>query len=245
MTQHSLSNLFTPLSQIELDELDQFLLSDATSDEVMQLDALDGYLTAIVCGPVALKPHLWLPRVWGPSVRDEPVFETMAQAQRIFDLIVRHMNGIISGMQADPDAHEPIFDRVGFEDDPREYLDGEMWAYGFMVGIGLSQQSWQPFLEAADGADMLRPVYLLGADDVSIEEEALVETPEQREELTQRIPASVAAIYRFWQPFRPAVVEPALDATKQRDSLKIGRNDPCSCGSGKKFKKCCAAAVLH
>jgi len=24
-----------------------------------------------------------------------------------------------------------------------------------------------------------------------------------------------------------------------RDDPKIGRNDPCSCGSGKKFKKCC------
>ncbi|NMT18189.1 hypothetical protein HKA99_27985, partial [Vibrio parahaemolyticus] len=22
-------------------------------------------------------------------------------------------------------------------------------------------------------------------------------------------------------------------------SLKLGRNDPCICGSGKKFKKCC------
>lgn len=25
-----------------------------------------------------------------------------------------------------------------------------------------------------------------------------------------------------------------------RQSPKIGRNDPCLCGSGKKFKKCCA-----
>ena len=25
----------------------------------------------------------------------------------------------------------------------------------------------------------------------------------------------------------------------RRDTPKIGRNDPCSCGSGKKFKKCC------
>lgn len=24
-----------------------------------------------------------------------------------------------------------------------------------------------------------------------------------------------------------------------REAPKIGRNDPCSCGSGKKFKKCC------
>lgn len=25
--------------------------------------------------------------------------------------------------------------------------------------------------------------------------------------------------------------------------VKIGRNDPCPCGSGKKFKKCCVAPV--
>ena len=29
-------------------------------------------------------------------------------------------------------------------------------------------------------------------------------------------------------------------ATVVREGVKIGRNDPCSCGSGKKFKKCCA-----
>jgi len=28
---------------------------------------------------------------------------------------------------------------------------------------------------------------------------------------------------------------------QKRLEPKIGRNDPCSCGSGKKFKKCCAA----
>lgn len=26
---------------------------------------------------------------------------------------------------------------------------------------------------------------------------------------------------------------------------KAGRNDPCPCGSGKKFKKCCEAKVKH
>jgi SEC-C motif-containing protein len=29
------------------------------------------------------------------------------------------------------------------------------------------------------------------------------------------------------------------DATVRRTEPKVGRNDPCSCGSGKKFKKCC------
>lgn len=31
--------------------------------------------------------------------------------------------------------------------------------------------------------------------------------------------------------------------TYKRESAKIGRNDPCSCGSGKKFKKCCESAA--
>ncbi len=26
---------------------------------------------------------------------------------------------------------------------------------------------------------------------------------------------------------------------------KIGRNNPCSCGSGKKYKKCCGSPTLH
>ena len=34
--------------------------------------------------------------------------------------------------------------------------------------------------------------------------------------------------------------KPKLDTTKI-DISKIGRNDPCPCGSGKKFKKCCGA----
>ena len=28
--------------------------------------------------------------------------------------------------------------------------------------------------------------------------------------------------------------------SKQASSTKVGRNDPCPCGSGKKYKKCCA-----
>ena len=36
--------------------------------------------------------------------------------------------------------------------------------------------------------------------------------------------------------------EPSCSNTEQQTTkctIKIGRNDPCICGSGKKFKKCC------
>ncbi|MGV8711573.1 MAG: UPF0149 family protein, partial [Nitrosomonas sp.] len=60
-------NELLPLSQKEMDELDDFLISDITSDETMTLDILDGYLTAIVSGPVTLSLNDWLPGIWGSS----------------------------------------------------------------------------------------------------------------------------------------------------------------------------------
>jgi preprotein translocase subunit SecA len=39
------------------------------------------------------------------------------------------------------------------------------------------------------------------------------------------------------------IVDNALSqATVRRDTAKVGRNDPCPCGSGKKYKKCCGRA---
>jgi hypothetical protein len=46
-------------------------------------------------------------------------------------------------------------------------------------------------------------------------------------------PAVNALREREWAPMGPVV-------TVVRAEPKVGRNDPCSCGSGKKYKKCCA-----
>jgi uncharacterized protein YecA (UPF0149 family) len=35
--------------------------------------------------------------------------------------------------------------------------------------------------------------------------------------------------------------ETAAEPAQPAPSGKVGRNDPCPCGSGKKFKKCCGA----
>jgi uncharacterized protein len=120
-------NLSTSLSDEELEELDQFLLSDARSEETMLLDTLDGYLTAIVIGPTTILPSRWLPGMWGPSAEDEPHFETPAQAQRILELVMRHMNGIVWTLQHDPDAFDPLLNSMVYEGDPREPLQTEVF----------------------------------------------------------------------------------------------------------------------
>jgi hypothetical protein len=44
------------LSDAEIHVLDEFLMSDSTPEDVLSIDELHGYLTAIVCCPVPVTP---------------------------------------------------------------------------------------------------------------------------------------------------------------------------------------------
>jgi uncharacterized protein YecA (UPF0149 family) len=54
-----------PLDEDELDELDDFLRSEAVGEDAMDVSMLDGFLTALAVGPTNLPPALWLPMIWG------------------------------------------------------------------------------------------------------------------------------------------------------------------------------------
>lgn len=223
------------LSDSQLEELSDFLLSEATSDATMMLDSLDGFLTAIASSPEMPDSSVWMPVVWGVSASDEPVFRDDAQIRRITGLILRHLSNLVVGLQQNPDGCEPIFDSAVYPDNPREFVDADMWAHGYMTAVNLQRAVWQAALD--DPA--LRPIYLLGTEELSAEDEALIATPEQREELAAEIPASVAALYRLWTPVRRVVSDPVL----RQQLPKIGRNEKCPCGSGRKYKKCCGVSV--
>ncbi len=230
------------LSDREMDELNDFLMSDATTNEVMLLDCLDGYLTAIASGPVRLAQGEWLARVWGAAASDAPTFASKAQEEKIIGLMTRHSNAIVWNLQQEDEPFEPVFDLNVYQDDEREYVDGEMWAHGYMTAIHLNRKSWNALFESKHGVEMLRPIYLLGAEDVTEEEEQLVQTPAQREELSKTIPASVEWIYKFWAPQRRAE-NVRLNGGAVDTNPKISRNAPCICGSGRKYKKCCGASA--
>jgi uncharacterized protein len=98
--------LEAPLSDAEIDELDAFLISDATSDECMDIITLDGFLTALVVGPELVAPSVWLPVVWGDT--SEPVFESNEQAERIISLLLRRMNAISGMFGENSSGFEPL-----------------------------------------------------------------------------------------------------------------------------------------
>ena len=55
---------------IDLDALDDYLMSDHAADDSMGLSGLDGFLTGIAVGPELILPGEWLPVIWGS---EEPV----------------------------------------------------------------------------------------------------------------------------------------------------------------------------
>jgi len=225
-------NLEQPLSEKEFDDLDNFLLSDRCADDAMTLDTLHGYLTAIAVGPETIMPAEWLPRVWGED-KTPPQWKNPKEEQRIVNLIMRFMNEVLITFEVAPKEFEPLY--VEHEVDGETLIDPEGWCWGFWEGIELRADAWNPVWES-EVAPLMRPIYLLGADEIEEEELAEVEDPRKAHKLALEIEANLPGIYRYWLPRRKGAVE-----TVKREEPKVGRNDDCPCGSGKKFKKCCGA----
>lgn len=237
----NMNNAFMPLSDDELDELDNFLLHESNCEEGMTLDMLDGYLHAIAIGPVTLRPKQWMPRIWGEGTNMMPPVQSIEKLNRILELIMRLFNSIIAGLEYQPREINPLWDIREFRG--KEYDDAEGWAFGFSEGVKLCKPEWLTLLQTPQGQAWYRPIGLLGEDDFGADQDALTKTPAMRSKLALKIPAAVIAIYEHWLPLRLAVYEREVAKTLQ---AKVGRNEPCPCGSGKKFKKCCgAAADLH
>ncbi len=222
-----------PLSDKEFNELDQFLLSDLCPEDAMTMDVLHGYLTAIAIGPQEILMAEWLPNVWGGDNGEKPRFKNDKQSHRIISLIVRFMNEIMITLEVAPKEYEPLFCEHEWEG--KTLIEGEAWACGFWDGMALRGDEWEPIWES-NLAPLMRPIYLLGAEEIEEEDEVLINDPVKLHKLAIEIEANIPEIYRYWLPERKSAVE-----TVKRDVPKTGRNDDCPCGSGKKFKKCCGA----
>lgn len=234
-------DMTTPLSEEELDELDNFLLYGVDDDEGMTLEALDGYLHAIAIGPQTIMPSQWLPKVWGEGSTQLPPTGDLDQCNRIMALVMRHYNSVISGFQHKPPVTAPYWSIHHYDDG--EFEDAEVWAYGFSEGVALQRDAWQPLFDSPEGRQWYRPIGLLGEDHFSADQDALTTTPAQREQLAMQIEDSLLNIHAFWLPLREATYEREMSKHLR---TKVGRNEPCPCGSGKKFKKCCGfASELH
>jgi uncharacterized protein len=119
---------------------------------------------------------------------------------------------------------------------------------GFMRGMGLRRRKWASLLDDEENAGPLVPIFALAHEcDPDPEMRPYKEPPsaEQRDKLIVGAAAGVMRIFRYFEAQRLIAKQLFGDSNYHRVARKVGRNEPCSCGSGKKFKQCCGKATLH
>jgi uncharacterized protein len=194
---------------------------------IFDISTLDGFFTAIVSGPVAIPPSVWLPVIWGDF---EPEWESEAAFSEIFSLLVRYMNSIAAFLMESPDDFEPLYEERLV--DERVYTVVDEWCEGYLMGVNLSSDQWMT--DEEEMTALLAPIL------------AFTETTQwlghnladdEAENMRQAIAPNVRSIHAYWLARRDEY--PPSNSPVRRHAPKVGRNDPCPCGSGKKYKKCC------
>lgn len=233
-----LTPLATPLNDDELDWLDAFLLDridedavyedDLQKDEgVLDISALDGFFTALVSGPEVIVPSRWLPAVWGDY---EPEWKNQKEFETVFSLLIRHMNGIAATLMEQREDFEPLFLERVVEGKTCTIVDE--WCEGYVRGMKLAEEAW-----GSGGLEMrvlLMPILAFtGETDWKAHDLTDVEIKNLHVAITR----NVREIHAYWLARRET--EGPSQQPVRHSVPTVGRNDPCPCGSGKKYKKCC------
>ncbi len=229
-----------PLTDEELQELDHFLMDAEGLEESMDISTLDGFLTAIVCGPKTIMPSEWMRWVWDmEGGEDAPEFEDQAQAQRILGFLMRHMNDIAQTLNQASEQYEPLLMENPNGGDPIPILDE--WCSGFMKGVNLDSEGWLPVI--AGKPDWMSTILLYGTEEgwETLKKKNL--SLNEHTALAEGLPETVQKIHALWlEQRRKQIAASALPDIIRREPIrnpnKVGRNDPCPCGSGRKFKQC-------
>ncbi|MFA5243620.1 MAG: UPF0149 family protein [Sulfuricella sp.] len=223
-------------SEQERAALEQWLASPVFNNKALGVIQLQGFFCAVISAPDTIPASRWMPDALG----SELAYESLEQAQEFMDLLTRFYTSVSTAL-ADGQAPGFILKPQATPDQAPDY---PAWCDGYILGWGLSTEEWlQP------GNEVLKkltfPILLLsGAFKEDAERNGGEFMPDEeyaklQQECMDVLPGAVAGIYNFWHAR-------SKNAPVKRDTPKVGRNESCPCGSGKKFKQCCGAErTLH
>ena len=241
------------------------------SDEVPQWEFCDGFLTALVCSRRNITPGEYLPMLLGDGEPAEvaegqplpllAMFADAAQQAQFLELWMLRWDEVVLALDTpverldDDRTFEPeVMDMRGaiacLPDDERAEMDGQdipsfaqVWALGFMFAVENWPEDWElPRDKEVAGwlDDALDCIVALTEDDTGKPEVCMYSEDGPPSTSNARVEAFGAAIWaaydlrQLWKSLGPRI-------ESVRKAPEPGRNGPCSCGSGKKYKKCCGA----
>ncbi len=209
-------------------------LADLPLDEPMLLTELDGFLTGILVCPDQIPSGEWMQNVWGADDSGVAPFEDPFDVQWFIDAVTARQAEIARDL--DRGKLQPIFDI----DERNGDVLWELWIDGFAEAMELRPDGWTGLAAGADAdaADAVSRMALLIA--VARNESALDSI--EINALEEQAPSEIGAIVQRLYVARPRGEAGLPIASTRPAQARIGRNDPCPCGSGKKSKRCCGGA---
>ena len=216
------------MTNSDLDQLEEYLNDPQRIDSTLSLDAIQGLFSAAVSAPAPIPPQRWLPAVLGEGHE----FANDDEKQRIVGLLTRFHDETARQLNEGEGFDFILYGPEGEEEDL------SAWADGYLMGVDLAEPTWDEAADSDDVEEMLFPFLALTgqAREMALEagEAWMTESEERRmlEEIREGFADHVLEVRQFW--FRKSI-----PPTVKRESPKVGRNDPCPCGSGKKYKACC------
>jgi len=211
----------------DLVELDRLLGDLPLEEEAMILSQVDGLIAAILVVPEPIAPEEWLKLIWGGA--DRP-FADQARTDRLIELVMARKAGVAGALIKGGLRYKPLYEFDPLHDETL----WEVWIDGFTQGIQLRREAWLARLKDEDERLAFAATGLTILVDASLNpgkhSEAAADAPDL-------IPELVEAVYRL-QRRLPCESETVASPPA---AVKPGRNAPCPCGSGRKFKKCCGA----
>lgn len=199
-------------------------LADLPLEEPMLLTELDGFLTGVLLSPEAIPPAEWLASIWGADDGGVPPFDDPADVEWFAAAVTRRHEEIARDLSRG--KPQPIFQ----VDDLTGEVDWDYWIDGFDEAMALRPDAWaSPPDDAARADAMARLATLIAVARVASDLDSQ-QINALHDRATAEIVAVMLALYRGGDP------APAKSAAP-----KVGRNELCGCGSGRKSKRCCQA----
>ena len=257
-------NTTAGLQAEDFDTLDH-ILDDLRErfEETPQWDFCEGFMAAMVCCRRPLAEDEWLPMLLGidPEDSEGGSFADDAQRQQFMALWQRRYDEVKLALDTpvealdDDKAYAPeVMDVRGAiaslpPEEQAEIEDSEIpafaqvWALGFMFVVENFPEEWEApkDKEASKWHDLsLEAIVALTEDDTDVPTLSALSVdgpPSVSETRLNLYGEALWAVYdlrEIWRNIGPRVAQVFKADTP-------GRNDPCSCGSGKKYKKCCGA----
>jgi len=217
---------FDPLDEVEKPDSDDvpellnyYLLQYGHDDSILDVSELDGFFAALACAPETILPSRWMPAIWGGEERS-PEWPDEEEIGEFTRAVFAHYNQVMQGMN--DDVYKALF--LEHEVEGKTYTIVDTWCEGFLRGVNL----WTALIpaDAAVTEEYIQPISLFATEDGfrRLESMSEAEVMEQQE----LIGPAVRRLFQHFLAQRRQAATPYV-----RESKKIGRNDPCPCGSGK------------